>query len=404
MKRLIHIALSLFMLFALLVTECFALELESPYVLLINRNEDAILYEKDSEKEISIASMTKLMTALVAREHITDAQESVTVKWYELEGLIEANASVAGFYAGESVTYEDLLYGLLLPSGADAAQVLAYEIAGGVSEFVQLMNEKAEEMGLTHTHFANTTGLDNPENYSTLREVGMILEEVLKDPLLYEVLSTRVYTTSSGRLTLLSTTEMYLRRLKIDMDYLIGGKTGSTPQAGICFASVAEKDGVGYLCVVAGASYWSDTPYQILDSKELYEYYMEHYSYQDMVSEGELLLSLPTLYCKEKEVSFYADHSVNRYLENSFEKEDVTLKYEGTEVITHKMKAGELLGEVSVIHNGETVDRFPVILAKEQEFDFMDYLAHHKKEAAICVTASLLILTSFLLYRRKRKH
>ena len=376
-----------------------ALEIHSPNALLINRNENTVLYEKESEEVIPIASLTKLMTALVAKDHITDMNETVTITWEHVAGLAEANASVAGFYVGERVTYRDLLYGLLLPSGADAAQALAYLSAGSVEAFVEMMNARAQEMGLTHTHFANTTGLDHPDNYSTLREVAMILEAVFADAELREIICSNSYEISDGTLTLLSTKERVLRRYGLEMDYVLGGKTGSTIAAGICYGSIAEKDGVGYLCIVAGSSYYSDAPYQFLDSKTLYEYFMDNYSYQAILSEGDALITLPTLYCKNKEVAFTSDVTIERYLKNGFDKNEVQLIYHGEKVITHKMEAGKTLGKIEVVLDGEVTEVLPVVLMEQQEFDLWDYLSHHKKEVA---AGGILILIPVLLIIKRK--
>ena len=109
-------------LFLLIPININALEINSSHAILYNMNEDMVLYEKDADTRTYIASLTKIMTTIVAIENIDDINESVTIPYEALEGLIEANASVAGFKLGQIVTYKDLLYGILLPSGADAAR------------------------------------------------------------------------------------------------------------------------------------------------------------------------------------------------------------------------------------------------------------------------------------------
>ena len=156
-----------------------ALEINSKNAILYNMNDDEILFEKDSEEEVPIASLTKIMTSIIAIENIDDINETVTIPEEGLEGLVEANASVAGFKLNEKVTYKDLLYGSLLPSGADATQTLAYYIAGGIDQYVKLMNEKASELNLKHTHFSDVTGLDDINNYSSLDIVSGFLHSFL---------------------------------------------------------------------------------------------------------------------------------------------------------------------------------------------------------------------------------
>ena len=147
-----------------------ALEINSEHAILYNMNDDIVIFEKNADERTYIASLTKIMTTIVAIENIDDVDETVSVPYEALDGLIAANASVAGFYSGQRVTYLDLLYGVMLPSGADATRTLAYYISGNEEEFVKLMNDKAIELGLTNTHFANTSGLDTDNHYSTVRE------------------------------------------------------------------------------------------------------------------------------------------------------------------------------------------------------------------------------------------
>ena len=137
-------------LFLLIPININALEINSEHAILYNMNEDMVLYEKDADTRTYIASLTKIMTTIVAIENIDDINEYVTIPYEGLEGLIEANASVAGFRLGQKVTYKDLLYGILLPSGADATKTVAYYIAGSEEKFVDLMNEKAEELGIRY--------------------------------------------------------------------------------------------------------------------------------------------------------------------------------------------------------------------------------------------------------------
>ena len=118
------------------------LELNSKYALLYNIDTNEILMEKNSNQKTAIASLTKIMTTIVAIENINNIKEVVTIPEYALENLIELEASVAGFEVDQEVTYEDLLYAIMLPSGADAAKTVAYHIAGNEENFVKLMNEK----------------------------------------------------------------------------------------------------------------------------------------------------------------------------------------------------------------------------------------------------------------------
>ena len=157
-------------LLLLIPINVFALDLDitSSNAVMYNLNDNEIIYEKNKDEEVSIASLTKIMTCIVALENIDNLDEKIVLTNKDFEGLIEQNAAQAGFRVGEEVTYKDLLYGLMLPSGADAAQALARNIAGSNEEYVELMNKKVKELKLKHTHFVNTTGLDIDNHYSSV--------------------------------------------------------------------------------------------------------------------------------------------------------------------------------------------------------------------------------------------
>ena len=163
------------LLLLLIPFKVWGLEINSSNAILYNLNDGEVLMEKQADEKVKIASLTKIMTALVAIENIDNLNKVVKIPEEGLVGLVEANASVAGFKVNDEVTYLDLLYGVLLPSGADAVQTLAYYIAGGNDEFVKLMNDKAKELGLNDTHFSNPTGLNSDNHYSSVRDMGLIL-------------------------------------------------------------------------------------------------------------------------------------------------------------------------------------------------------------------------------------
>ena len=271
-------------LFLLIPININALEINSSHAILYNMNENTVLFEKEADTRTYIASLTKIMTTIVAIENIDDINEYVTIPYEALEGLIEANASVAGFKLGQIVTYKDLLYGILLPSGADAAKTVAYYIAGSEEKFVDLMNEKAENLGLTNTHFANTSGLDTDNHYSTVREMSIILKYALQNETFKEIYTTNTYTTSDNSLTFKSVYSNYLNRYNIENKYIYGSKTGYTTLAGYCLSTIANYDGVEYLLITTNADGTSNYPLHVMDANMIYDYYTSNYHYLDIIN------------------------------------------------------------------------------------------------------------------------
>lgn len=399
----------LFILFVPLNVLGLDIETYSKKVILYNLNDDSILFEKGSEDVVSIASLTKIMTGIVALENIKDLNEKVVLTYDDFEGLIEANASQAGFHVGEEVTYMDLLCGLLLPSGADAAQALARLIAGNSDEFVKLMNNKANELDLKNTHFMNTTGLDQEEHYSTVKDVSKLFIYALKNNEFLNIISKDNYRTSNGN-HVFESTILKLKRisnlnLKIgDAEYLRGGKTGTTEDAGLCFASLASFNGVDYVLVTVGAPISKINPYNLNDAKNIYEYFMNNYSYKNIVDKGDKLITINTKYIKEDSISFKASKNVKKYLENSFDKDKLEYKYDGVELINSNMKKGEKLGTVNIIYNGEVLTTEEIILDRDVSFSIEKYIKENKLISYIFCTLFLFIVSFiFVLFRKKIK-
>ena len=204
--------------------------------------------------------MTKVMTLIVAAEHLTDLEETFTFDYTITDPAYKAGASVAGFLAGESVTFRDILYGVALPSGADATTAVALRVAGSEEAFSELMNKKAADMGLKGTHFVNASGLHDDDHYSTPHEIAIIMEYAMEIPLLAEILSTYQYTTAATPqhpegILLTHTMFSRMRGDEAGNCEVLAGKTGYTPEAGQCLVSVAEMpDGARYVLVTASAT------------------------------------------------------------------------------------------------------------------------------------------------------
>lgn len=225
---------------------------KSDFIYMIDMDTGQVMIDKGSEDQIYPASMTKMMTLLVAIENAPALDSTMTLGPEVFAGLAEAHASVAGFKPGEIVSVKDLLYGLFLPSGADAAQALALEEAGSEAAFVDLMNEKAAELGMSGTHFVNTSGLHDPDHFTTLRDLEKLMRYALENPTFNEIFQTRRYTATPslhpGGLVWESTLFAKISSTdpaKIANDSILGGKTGYTNPAGLCLASIAEKTARG---------------------------------------------------------------------------------------------------------------------------------------------------------------
>lgn len=254
-------------------------EIDSSYAVVIDADAGTILAEKAANTRINPASMTKVLTLLVAAEHVTDLDDTFTMTIEITDYCYVNDCSVVGLEIGETVPIRELLYGTILPSGADAAMALATYVAGSQEAFVELMNDKLDELGLSDTaHFTNCVGLYDENHYCTVYDMALILRAAMENDLCREVLDARTYETAptaehpEGQVL----SNWFLRRIedRFTGDFqIVGGKTGYVVQAGSCAASCgAAPDGSLYFCVTGDASSsWQ----AIYDHTVLYQTYCE---------------------------------------------------------------------------------------------------------------------------------
>ena len=219
---------------------------------------NTILMQKNSEEKIYPASLTKIMTAIVALEKLPDLKKEIKLTHSTFQGLYGADASMAGFQPGEQVRAIDLLYGVMLPSGAESCIGLADQIAGSEQNFVKLMNQKAAALGMKNTHFANVTGLHNANHYTTVKDLAILLSYALQNDTYREIFTSSRHSIPPtnkhpGGITFYSTLFEDLHDLSFTSGEILGGKTGYTKEAGLCLASLAKVGKQEYILISAGA-------------------------------------------------------------------------------------------------------------------------------------------------------
>ena len=232
---------------------------QSSYALLVDLDDNTIVSQKGAYDRISPASMTKILTVLVAAEHVTDLDDTFTITKEITDFSYSHDCSAVGFLDEETVTVRDLLYGTILPSGGDAAAGLACYVAGSMDAFVDMMNEKLAELGLSDTaHFTNCVGLYDENHYCSIYDMAMILKAAVENDLAREVLTAHTYTTSATEQHPegITISNWFLRRIE-DKDTkgtVVCAKTGFVAQSGNCAASYEETvSGKHYICVTANA-------------------------------------------------------------------------------------------------------------------------------------------------------
>lgn len=247
----------------------------SSNVVLMDVKSGKVIGEMNGEERIYPASMTKIMTALVALEAFSDLDREITLSqdiFYALDGQ---DATQAGFQPGEEVRIRDLVYGVILPSGAECCLALADEVAGSEEAFVEKMNQKAKAIGMKNTNFVDCTGLHDPEHYSTAYDIALLLKYALHNDTFCDVIESHFHSTPGTNvhpdgITYYSTMFKNMSDTSVVGGEILGGKTGYTSEAGHCLASFAQIYDREYILVTAGAAADAARIPHIQDAKTLY--------------------------------------------------------------------------------------------------------------------------------------
>lgn len=253
---------------------------ESLYVMELNSG--LVLYEKLPDKKMYPASLTKIMTAVVVLDNVGSLSEKLQFSYNAVNKDIDKNSTTIGASAGDVLTVMECLYCILLPSANDAANALAEHVAGNINDFTLLMNEKAEWLGMKNTHFSNPTGLSDENNYTTARDLALLLDYAMSKDEFRQIIQTTTYkhapirkykNPDNSNNTVLNTNSSILKG-KYYYQYAIGGKTGYTKDSGYTFASCAAKDGMELLVIDLGCK---KNEHRYEDFKKICNFYFKNY-------------------------------------------------------------------------------------------------------------------------------
>lgn len=226
-------------------------------IYVYDRSERKVVLAKREKEKVPPASLTKIMTSLIALENIQDLSEIAPVDKESYQKMVARNSSMAGFYGNETTTYRDLLYGTMLASGGECAKSLSIRTQGNEKKFVEKMNKKARELNLKHTHFKNVEGMDEEEHYTSAEDMGILLDKALEDGDFRAIFTRGSYASTETLdhpqgLEIESTVLSKLEGYNQNGFRILGGKSGTTQKAGLCWATLAEKKGREYIVVVMG--------------------------------------------------------------------------------------------------------------------------------------------------------
>ena len=387
----------------------------------INLNTGMVVFSKNSNELVYPASTTKLMTAIVAFENISDLGEMITASEKAVSRTQGSNVRIS---AGDQYTAEELLYALLISGANDAALVLAEHVAGSEKEFCNLMNEKAKEIGALNTHFDNVTGFHAETTVTTARDIGIIGQYFYYIPRLFEMCNTTRYNESERLKRTLINRNLLLSRATTDKYYFNladGMSVGSTPEGGQCIVStVTGKDGMIYLCVVMNSTETKDENFVYTDITSLFKFCLNNFSYQLVASTSDVMCDIPVNNAVDVDhVALFPENDIKMLLPNNLDyANDITLeKRMFANEADAPVNKKDAFGEVVVKYKDEiavgrarlvadvTVDKSNVLYF----FSRIEKMVKGKWFVAFMVTAIILFgfyfgLSVYYKYFRKNKY
>ncbi|HEX3027381.1 MAG TPA: D-alanyl-D-alanine carboxypeptidase family protein [Clostridia bacterium] len=341
-------------------------------VYLVNSDTGTVVYEKNAHEKIYPASITKIMTALVTVKQLKDnLSKTVTVEQEDIDALSGTSSSTSGLSVGENLTVEQLLYCMMLPSGNDAAVVLARVVGGSEGSFVRMMNDEAKSIGATNTHYVNPHGLHDPSQYTTAYDTYLISREAMKDDKLAKIVDTTTYNmpkTNKNDARILTNRNGLINPVSsYYYKYVRGIKTGTTSQAGACLASYAEKDGYTYYCIAMGGTENNGANSAFSTSKALYKWVFGNFQVSALLSQNDPQAEVKVeLAWNIDSVLLVPDSQLNALVPDTFSQKDVTVKPVNKPAsVKAPLKKGQKVCRADVFLSGKKMGTVNLVSSKD---------------------------------------
>ena len=335
-------------------------DLHCESVLMINTDNEQVVFEKNADEKRYPASTTKIMTYIVAYEHIDDLDNTkIPIKQSVMNQLKDTDSSLANVAAhvGSTMSAVDLLYSMMVPSGNDAALTLAdYVGDGDVNKFVDMMNEKAEELGCENTHFQNPDGLHNEDHYTTARDLYKITTYARTLPLFDEICNTTEYYCKGDNTPLITTNYLIdsARGGQYYYRYAKGIKTGTTDEAGRCLVTTGSADGNSYILVLLGAPYKmgvQEEYYTFIDAAALFRWALVELQMQTVKSKETPICEQPLKLAWGKDkVTLVPEKDLNAIVPSETKPENIVVETELPEILEAPLSTDKPVGKAVVYY------------------------------------------------------
>ena len=395
MKKIL--LLIILLLFPILTSALTYPNLHYKSALIYDMTDNKLLYELNTKEQRSIASLTKIVTTITALESIDDLTDEVTIT-NSMLSKVRWDASIAGLKAGQTYTYEDLLYASILPSGADATISLAISTSGSIDNFVKKMNELTDRIGMTNSNFVNVHGLDEKGHYSTAEDIHKLLMYCLKNPKFKEIYTTKEYQLSTGKIVK-STVKTTGNRIGKDTSRILGSKTGFTLGAGLCMSAIINSDNHEILIITLGATPNTGNTYHVLDTLELINFIDDSYNIETISKKDTKLISIPVSLSKQESYDIKTTKDITKFLEKDYDKSLIKVEYKGKEKLSYKDKLNTKIGTITYTYNQEIISTEEVILNIEIKPDYIKILLKYK----YYILGFILIIIILIPKKKKRR-
>lgn len=375
-------------------------DITSSHIGVYTENNFRTIYEENSTEKVPIASITKIMTAIVCIENIDDLNKTVIVDLPLVKKFYDEDYSVAGLKDKQEISYYDLVATMLLPSGADSAACIGLNVFGDYSKFISAMNEKAKEIGMNNTSFANTIGSDDINNYSTVYDVSLMMKYALNNEDIKKFLTEKEYTIRDKTITVHNALFQLADIYKLNVSKIIGGKTGMTEDAGYCLASYSEKEGETLICIVLGCEIKRGTLFHLSDTQKIYEYIDENYTMKNIINKNDIITNLPVYQSSKKNVNVVSSDEVKLLMENNdiVDDQKVKIEYNGIDMLSSEYKIGDIVGKAKVYYNDLYIKEVDVVLNEELSSNIVKLLKDNIN--GIIVISILILIFYFYVFMK----
>ena len=322
------------------------LGLNAKSAILMEKSTGNILYESNPDERLPIASVTKVMTMLLIMEAVDSGKISLDDMVTVSENAMSYGGSTMFLETGEQLTVNDMLKGIAVASANDGCVAMAEHLAGSESAFVDMMNEKAKELGMENTHFMNTNGLDEDDHYSSARDVAIMSRELMKHETIFNYTSIWMDTLRGGKFQLANT-----NKLIRFYDGANGLKTGSTSKALCCLSAAAKRNDMQLIAVVLGAPTSAE---RFASAKSLLDYGFANYAVNTQITAGDEVQKIAVEKGVDKEVGVVAGDSCSTLVKKG-QEDNITKEIKIDETITAPIEAGQKIGTMTISRDGEVI-------------------------------------------------